>query len=258
MSDDQALRAQLRRILDWEDAHASFDRAAAGLPARLRGVTPDGWAHSAWQLLEHLRICQHDILDFCRNPKYVEMAMEDYWPRTAAPPSAAAWKKSVTALRNDLEEMKRLAEVIGVVIDHQQQLAEIRLAGSMRDAREEVDVGVCGQLLQRVAIAAQRGDALLPGRFRRRGGPRPVVRGKGQLDILGVPAEVEDVVLRAPQMLDELPRRVVEPVGDGPAEGRREALNRRVEGDVGIPPVEELHQLCAQCLVPVHAFRSLG
>jgi len=77
MSDDQALRAQLRRILDWEDAHASLGRAAAGLPARLRGVTPDGWAHSAWQLLEHLRICQHDILDFCRNPKYVEMAMEE-------------------------------------------------------------------------------------------------------------------------------------------------------------------------------------
>jgi uncharacterized damage-inducible protein DinB len=66
--------------------------------------------HSAWQLLEHARICQHDILDFCRNPEYVEMSMEEYWPRTAAPPSAAAWKKSVTALRADLAELKRLAE----------------------------------------------------------------------------------------------------------------------------------------------------
>ena len=109
MSDDQALRAQLRRILDWEDAHASFDRTVAGLPARLRGTAPEGWAHSAWQLLEHLRICQHDILDFCRNPKYVEMAMEDYWPPSAKPPSPKAWSASVAAIRRDVAALKRLA-----------------------------------------------------------------------------------------------------------------------------------------------------
>jgi uncharacterized damage-inducible protein DinB len=109
MSDDQALRAHLRRLLEWEDAHAGFDRAVAGLPARRRGVTPEGWAHSAWQLLEHLRICQHDILDFCRNPKYVEMAMEDYWPRSAKPPSPQAWSGSVAAVRRDLAALKRLA-----------------------------------------------------------------------------------------------------------------------------------------------------
>jgi uncharacterized damage-inducible protein DinB len=109
MSDDQALRAQLRRIVDWEDAHASFDRAVAGLPARLRGTAPEGWAHSAWQLLEHVRICQHDILDFCRNPKYVEMAMEDYWPPSAKPPSPKAWSASVAAIRRDVAALKRLA-----------------------------------------------------------------------------------------------------------------------------------------------------
>ena len=109
MSDDQALRAHLRRLLDWEDAHASFDRAIAGLPARLRGATPAGCAHSAWQLLEHLRICQHDILDFCRNPKYVEMAMEDYWPPSAQPSSNKAWAASVAAFRRDLATLKRLA-----------------------------------------------------------------------------------------------------------------------------------------------------
>ena len=109
MSDDQALRAQLRRILDWEDAHASFDRAVAGLPARLRGTAPEGWSHSAWQLLEHLRICQHDILDFCRNPKYVEMAMQDYWPLSARPPSPKAWSASVAAIRRDVAALKRLA-----------------------------------------------------------------------------------------------------------------------------------------------------
>ena len=108
-SDDGALRAHLARILDWEDAHAGFDHAIAGLPARLRGVTPAGWAHSAWQLLEHLRICQHDILDFCVNPRYVEMAMADYWPPSAAPPSAKAWTASVAAIRRDLGAMRRLA-----------------------------------------------------------------------------------------------------------------------------------------------------
>jgi uncharacterized damage-inducible protein DinB len=108
MSDDQALRAQLRRMLDWEGAHASLDRAVAGLPARLRGTAPEGWAHSAWQLLEHLRICQHDILDFCRNPKYAEMAMEDYWPPSAKPPSPKAWSASVAAIRRDLAALKRL------------------------------------------------------------------------------------------------------------------------------------------------------
>ena len=114
MSDDQALRAQLRRILEWEDAHASFDRAVAGLPARLRGTAPEGWAHSAWQLLEHLRICQHDILDFCRNPKYVEMAMEDYWPPSAKPPSPKAWSASVAAIRRDVAALKRLAADRGI------------------------------------------------------------------------------------------------------------------------------------------------
>ena len=109
MSDDASLRAHLARILDWEDAHASFDQAIAGLPARLRGMTPAGWAHSAWQLLEHIRICQYDILDFCRNPNYVERAMADYWPPSAAPPSAKAWTASVSAVRRDRAAMKKLA-----------------------------------------------------------------------------------------------------------------------------------------------------
>jgi uncharacterized damage-inducible protein DinB len=110
MSEDRALRAHLLRLLDWEDAHAGFDQAIAGLPARLRGVTPSGGAHSAWQLLEHIRIAQHDILDFCVNPKYVELAsMADLWPASAKPPSAKAWSASVAAVRRDRAAMKKLA-----------------------------------------------------------------------------------------------------------------------------------------------------
>src|SRR5205085_11984031 len=66
----QALRDLLRRQLAWEDAHAGFERAVQGLAADLRGRVPEGLPYSAWQLVEHLRRAQHDILDFCKNPRY--------------------------------------------------------------------------------------------------------------------------------------------------------------------------------------------
>ena len=110
MSDDRALRAHLARILDWEDAHVGFDHAIAGLPARLRGVSPPGAEHSAWQLLEHIRIAQHDILDFCVNPDYEELAsMADLWPASAQPPSARAWTASVAAVRRERAALRKLA-----------------------------------------------------------------------------------------------------------------------------------------------------
>jgi len=96
-------------VLDWEDAHVGFDKAVAGVPKALRGTIPEGSAHSLWQLLEHLRICQLDILDFCRNAAYVEMPMEAYWPSSATPPSERAWAESVAAFRRDRDELKRLA-----------------------------------------------------------------------------------------------------------------------------------------------------
>lgn len=109
MPDDKSLREHLRKLLDWEDAHVSFDRAVEGVPAKLRGRAPEGWAHSPWQLLEHIRICQLDILDFCRNPKYVDMPMEKYWPPSATPPSDKAWDVSVAAFRRDRADLKKLA-----------------------------------------------------------------------------------------------------------------------------------------------------
>jgi len=106
---DDSLREHLRRLLDWQDAHAGFDDAVNDVPEALRATVPDGSAHSPWQLLEHLRICQYDILDFCRNPKYVEVPMESYWPKSAAPPSARAWDESIAAFRRDRDELKKLA-----------------------------------------------------------------------------------------------------------------------------------------------------
>jgi len=109
MDRDASLREHLRKLLDWKDAHVSFDQAVAGLPADLRGAVPEGWVHSPWQLLEHLRICQRDILDFCRNPRYVEPSMPQYWPPAAAPASGDAWEQSVAAFRRDRDELRRLA-----------------------------------------------------------------------------------------------------------------------------------------------------
>jgi hypothetical protein len=107
---DEALRVHLKRILDWEDAHASFDRAIAGLPPRLRGVTPPGFSHSAWQLLEHIRIAQHDILDFCVNPM-VRGAGEHGRALAAVRETAVrqGLAASVAAVRRDRAAMKKLA-----------------------------------------------------------------------------------------------------------------------------------------------------
>lgn len=107
---DAALRDQLRKLLDWEDAHVNFDRAIEGLPATLRGVKPEGLPYSIWQLVEHLRIVQYDILDFCINAGYEEHAFpDDYWPKTVEPPSAEAWDDSLAELRRDREALAALA-----------------------------------------------------------------------------------------------------------------------------------------------------
>jgi len=109
------LRRYLARLLDWEDAHVSFDAAVAGIGPTHRGRVAAGLPHSPWQLLEHLRITQRDILDFCREPKYVDRRWpEDYWPREAAPQNDAAWDESVAAYRKDREALQQLALDPGV------------------------------------------------------------------------------------------------------------------------------------------------
>src|ERR1044072_1018495 len=90
MPNDKALRAQLVKLLDFQDAHVGVDPALKGVPPRLRGARPEGAEHSLWQLLEHLRIAQADILEFCVNAKYKEKKWpDDYWPRGAGPRGGA-------------------------------------------------------------------------------------------------------------------------------------------------------------------------
>jgi len=107
--DEKILREQLGKALDWDEAHADWKTAVAGLPASERGIRPPGAPHSAWELLEHARIAQRDILEFCRNPKHISPDFPaGYWPKTPAPPDAAAWDKSVKGFETDLQEMRRL------------------------------------------------------------------------------------------------------------------------------------------------------
>lgn len=109
MAEDRAIRDPLIQMLGWGDAHPSFEKAIADLPEALRGARPEGLPFTPWRLLEHLRICQRDILEFIRDPGHVSPQFPaGYWPEGDAPPDPDAWDRSVAALRADLEAMRAL------------------------------------------------------------------------------------------------------------------------------------------------------
>jgi DinB superfamily len=106
---DDPLRQFLAGLLDWQQAHARFDTAIAGLPATLRGTRPPGAPYSVWELVEHIRLTQRDILDFCRDKDYTERQWpDDYWPKAPAPTSTKAWDESIRQYHADLEAFKGL------------------------------------------------------------------------------------------------------------------------------------------------------
>jgi uncharacterized damage-inducible protein DinB len=106
---DQNLREHIVYLLKGGGAHLHFDDAIKDFPAALRGARATGLPHTAWQLLDHMRIAQWDILEFSRDAKHASPKFpEGYWPESTEPPSDAAWKKSIAAFRRDLEEMKKL------------------------------------------------------------------------------------------------------------------------------------------------------
>jgi hypothetical protein len=113
MADDKVqtkvLRDELVRLLSGEGAHADFEVAVRDLPSELRGAKPAGTPHSAWELLEHLRIAQWDMLEFSRSHKHESPDWPSgYWPAQPAPPDESAWDRSIAQFRSDREAMKEL------------------------------------------------------------------------------------------------------------------------------------------------------
>lgn len=106
---NDSLRKHVLDLLTSSHAHANFDTVLKNFPAELRGKRPRGAKHSAWEVLEHLRIAQWDILEFSRNPAHRSPEFPaGYWPATQAPPNARAWNKSIKAFKQDLQAMCEL------------------------------------------------------------------------------------------------------------------------------------------------------
>jgi hypothetical protein len=108
---DQPLREQLVSLLKGGQAHVHFMDAIDGFPEAKRGAFAEGLPHTGWQLLEHARIAQWDILEFSHDAKHVSPGFpEGYWPKTPVPPDDAAWEKSVQTFQRDLQEMIKLVK----------------------------------------------------------------------------------------------------------------------------------------------------
>ncbi len=116
---DRKLRQYIADVLTWNEAHQGFDAAVKDMPLELAGVRPPGAPHSVWELVEHMRIAQWDMLEFSRDPKHVSPEWPSgYWPPSPAPESRKAWDESISRFHKDREEMRKL------VLDPQRDLTE--------------------------------------------------------------------------------------------------------------------------------------
>jgi DinB superfamily len=107
----KSLRKHLVNLLTKGEAHATFEDAVKDVPPAARGKVPEGGTHSLWDLVEHMRIAQWDILEFSRNAKHVSPKFpKGYWPKTSTPPTAKAWDKSIKDFLADRDEMCKLIE----------------------------------------------------------------------------------------------------------------------------------------------------
>jgi hypothetical protein len=107
------LMTQLLALLRGGQAHATFDQAVKDFPADDRAKVPAGLPYSAWQVLEHLRFTQRDILEFSAPPTggyHGHKWPDDYWPKSPEPPTAQAWDNSIAAIRADQEKFEALLQ----------------------------------------------------------------------------------------------------------------------------------------------------
>jgi uncharacterized damage-inducible protein DinB len=111
MADMKRWASILGSSLTWEQAHASLNNAVKNLPVGLRGERPTGYPHSVWELLEHIRLSQRDLLDFCTDPDYREKKWpDDYWPADPAPPGDSAWEECLAEIARDAAALAKFAE----------------------------------------------------------------------------------------------------------------------------------------------------
>ena len=109
MKKNDPLRQHLVNLLTKAEAHVDLESSIKDFPVKLRGARPEGSPHTPWQLLEHIRIAQWDILEFSKSGKHKSLKWpDDYWPKTEAPPDEKAWDKSVKQIHADLKEISGL------------------------------------------------------------------------------------------------------------------------------------------------------
>lgn len=110
-ADNAAIRTTLSDYLSGAHAHAGLGDAVKDFPAALYGKKPDGAPHTAWQLLEHIRLALHDLVEFSTNPDYRPLKWpQDYWPKKDAPASAKEWNDAVHAVEKDMRAMQALVQ----------------------------------------------------------------------------------------------------------------------------------------------------
>jgi DinB family protein len=119
MTQDQQIRQQLAKVLDWGEAHPDLHTVIDNFPIDLRGEVPPGFTHSAWELLEHLRIALWDIVEFTKDARHKSPPWpQGYWPHSPAPPQLEAWDQCVGSIDDLLEELR------GIVLDRSRPLLE--------------------------------------------------------------------------------------------------------------------------------------
>lgn len=160
MTQDQQVRQQLAKTLDWGEAHADFRTAVDDFPADLRGERPPGFSHSAWELIVHMRVALWDIVEFTKDTRHKSPAWPSgYWPPEPTPPQEEAWDQCVESIVDLIEEMR------GLVLDRSRPLLDPLPRGQgqtlMREALLAADHNAyhLGQIVQlRKALKAWRKD----------------------------------------------------------------------------------------------------
>lgn len=110
MSEDE-LRRTLAKLLRQSQSHTGLARAVDNFPAGLAGRQVEGFRHTAWELVEHLRLAAEDLVSYCRDADYEKLGWpEGYWPETTEPPTEEAWHESVSQLLGATEAMAEIVE----------------------------------------------------------------------------------------------------------------------------------------------------